>query len=134
MSGRAVEALKKPMEVREGTKGRREMAEPDESVDQAVLDRVIRRVVQVAQPEKIILFGSAVHGRMGPHSDLDLLVVRAGVDALDLMGDIYLNLRGVGAAVDAIVASPDDLERYRDSHGMVIREALREGRVVHEAA
>ena len=104
------------------------------TIDQAVLAEVIRRVVQVAQPEKIILFGSAARGRMGPHSDLDLLVVRAGVDALDLMGDIYLNLRGVGAAVDAIVASPDDLERYRDSYGMVIREALREGRVVYEAA
>ena len=106
----------------------------DGTVDGAVLDRVIRRVVQVAQPEKIILFGSAAQGRMGPHSDLDLLVVRSGADALDLMGEIYLNLRGVGAAVDAIVASPDDLERYRDSHGMVIRDALREGRVVYEAA
>ena len=110
------------------------MAEVTGTVDQAVLDEVIRRVVEVAQPEKIILFGSAAGGRMGPHSDLDLLVVRAGVDALDLMGDIYLNLRGVGTPVDAIVASPDDLERYRDSYGMVIREALREGRVVYEAA
>ena len=110
------------------------MAEVTRTVDQAVLNEVIRRVVEVAQPEKIILFGSAARGRMGPHSDLDLLVVRAGVDALDLMGDIYLNLRGVETAVDAIVASPDDLERYRDSYGMVIREALREGRVVYEAA
>lgn len=106
----------------------------DGPMDKAVLDEVIRRVVAVAQPEKIILFGSAVRGRVGPGSDLDLLVVRAGVDALDLMGDIYLNLRGVGAAVDAIVASPDDLERYRDSYGMVIREALRNGRVVYDAA
>ena len=102
------------------------------TIDQEVLDEVIRRVVQVAQPEKIILFGSAARGRMGPHSDLDLLLVRAGVDALDLRGDLrgvgaasIVNLRGVGAAVDAIVASPDDLERYRDSYGMVIREALR---------
>ena len=110
------------------------MAEVTGTVDQAVLDEVIRRVVEVAQPEKIILFGSAARGRMGPHSDLDLLVVRAGVDALDLMGDIYLNLRGVGTPVDAIVASPDDLERYRDSYGMVIREALRERRVVYDAA
>ena len=110
------------------------MAEVTGAVDRAVLDEVIRRVVEVAQPEKIILFGSAARERMGPHSDLDLLVVRAGVDALDLMGDIYLNLRGVGTPVDAIVASPDDLERYRDSYGMVIREALREGRVVYEAA
>ena len=109
------------------------MAETGGTVDHSVLDEVIRRVVEVAQPEKIILFGSAARGQMGPHSDLDLLVVRGGVDALDLMGDIYLNLRGVGAAVDAIVASPRDLERYRNSYGMVIRAALREGRVVYEA-
>ena len=106
----------------------------DGTPSEAVLEEVIGRIVEVAEPERIILFGSAVRGRMGPGSDLDLLVVRAGVDALDLMGDIYLNLRGVGTAVDAIVASPEDLERYRDSHGMVIREALRYGRVVYEAA
>ena len=34
------------------------MAEIDGIVDQAVLDDVIRRVFEVAQPEKIILFGS----------------------------------------------------------------------------
>ena len=49
------------------------MAEVTGTVDQAVLDEVIRRVVEVAQPEKIILFGSAARGRMRPHSDLDLL-------------------------------------------------------------
>ena len=98
-----------------------------------MLDEVIRRVVEMAQPSKI-LFGPAAQGRMGPHSDLDLLVFRGGVDALDPMGDIYLNLRGVGTPADAIVASPDDLECYLDSYGMVIREALREGLMVYEAA
>lgn len=111
---------------------RRVEAEMDGTLDHAVLDEVIRRVVEVAKPEKIILFGSAARGRMGPHSDLDLLVVRSGVDTLDLMGDIYLNLRGVGTAVDAIVVSAEDVERYRDSYGMVIREAIRNGRVVYE--
>lgn len=105
-----------------------------ERLTETVLDEVIRRVVEVAQPEKIILFGSAGRGRMGPGSDFDLLIVRGGVDALDLMGDIYLNLRGVGTPVDAFVASPEDLERYRDSYGTVIREALNNGRVVYEAA
>lgn len=104
----------------------------DGTLDHAVLEEVIRRVVEVAKPEKIILFGSAARRRMGRHSDVDLLVVRSGVDALDLMGDIYLNLRGVGTAVDAIVVSADDVERYRDSYGMVIHEAIRNGRVVYE--
>ena len=41
----------------------------DGTLDHAVLDEVIRRVVEVASPEKIILLRSAVRGRMGPHSD-----------------------------------------------------------------
>ena len=101
---------------------------------QPVLDEIVRRIVEVAEPEQIILFGSAARGEMGPHSDVDLLVVKAGADALDLMGRIYRRLRGVGAAVDAIVVSPEDVERYRNSHALVIKPALREGKVVYEAA
>ena len=40
---------------------------------------------------------------------------------------------GSALAVDAIVVSPADVERYKDSHPLVIKPALREGRVVYEA-
>ena len=50
------------------------------------------------------------------------------------MGDIYGNLRGVGVAVDAIVVTPAQMERYKDSHALVIKPALQEGRVLYEAA
>ena len=104
------------------------------TLDRRTLDEIVRRIVEVAEPEKIILFGSAARGEMGPHSDVDVLIVKAGDDALDLMGRIYRRLRGVGAAVDAIVVSPEDVERYRNSHALVIKPALREGKVVYEAA
>ena len=39
--------------------------------------------------EKIILFGSAVHGEMGRHSDVDLLVVKDGVDRRRTAARIY---------------------------------------------
>jgi predicted nucleotidyltransferase len=42
------------------------------------LQEIIRRIVEVAQPEQIILFGSAARGQMGPNSDVDLLVVKRG--------------------------------------------------------
>lgn len=103
-------------------------------LDQKTLDDIIRRIVEVAQPEKVILFGSAARGEMGPHSDVDLLIVKKGADALELMRRIYRKLRGVGIAVDAIVVSPEDVERYKDSHALVIKPALRDGRVVYEAA
>ncbi len=103
-------------------------------LDQQTLDDIIQRVVEVAQPEKIILFGSAARGEMNRHSDVDLLIIKEGGDALDLMGEIYMNLGGVGAAVDAIVVTPQAVERYKDSHALVIKPALREGKVVYEAA
>ena len=49
------------------------------------------------------------------------------------MGEIYMNLFGVGAAVDAIVVTPADVERYRNSQGLVIKPAVEEGRLVYEA-
>ena len=102
-------------------------------VEQRVLDDVIERIVEVTEPEKIILFGSAARGGMGPNSDIDLLLIKDGGDPLDLMGRIYRRLHGVGAAVDAIVVSPEDVERYRDSHALVIKPALRDGKVVYES-
>lgn len=102
-------------------------------VEQRVLNDVIERIVEVTEPEKIILFGSAARGGMGPNSDIDLLIIKDGGDPLDLMGRIYRRLHGVGAAVDAIVVSPEDVERYRDSHALVIKPALRDGKVVYES-
>lgn len=100
--------------------------------DQAVLAEVIRRIVESADPEEIILFGSAARGDMGRHSDLDLLIIKEGGDALDLMGRIYKRLHGVGTAVDALVVAPEDLECYKNSHALVFRPALQEGRVIYE--
>ena len=103
-------------------------------LEQAILDDIIRRIVEVAQPEKIILFGSAARGDMNRHSDVDLLIIKECANPLELMGQIYQNLHRVGAAVDAIVVTPQSVERYKDTHALVIKPALREGKVVYEAA
>jgi predicted nucleotidyltransferase len=100
-------------------------------VTQDVLDEIIRRIVEVAQPEKIILFGSAVRGEMGPNSDVDVLVIKSNVHRRRLTQAIYLNLFGVGQAVDVVVVTPEDIERYKDSFALVIEPALREGKVVY---
>ena len=101
-------------------------------LDQNTLDDIIKRVVEVAQPQRIILFGSAARGAMTRHSDVDLLIVKEGGDT-DLRARIYEKLYGVRVAVDAILVSPADIERYKNSHALVIKPALQEGRVVYEA-
>ena len=105
-----------------------------QKLDHKALDDIIRRVVEVAQPEQVILFGSAARGDMEPHSDVDLLVVKDGANRRSLSVRIRRNLYGVRAAVDVIVVTPGDLERFKDSHGLIIKPALREGTVVYEAA
>lgn len=108
------------------------------ALDPDVLDEIVRRIVEVAQPEKIILFGSAARGAMGPHSDVDLLIVKDGEKLSDLQSAIYRNLHRadspLGEAFDVIVVTPAHVERYKDSHPLVIKPALREGTVVYEAA
>lgn len=104
------------------------------TVSQIKLNEIIRRIVEVAKPDKIIIFGSAVRGEMGPNSDVDLLVVKSGdFHRGQLTEDIYMNLFGVGQAVDIIVVTPEDIERYKDSFAVVIYPALKEGKVVYAA-
>lgn len=104
------------------------------TLDQGTLDDIIRRIVEVVRPKRIILFGSAARDDMGPHSDVDLLIIKQGVDLRRLTAKVYRRLHGVGAAVDAIMVTPEDVERYKDSHALIIKPALREGRVVYESA
>ena len=104
------------------------------ALDPDTLDEIVRRIVAVAAPEKIILFGSAARGDTDRHSDVDLLIVKDGAHRRRLATRIYRHLRGVDAAVDVIVVTPDDVERYGDSHALIIKPALSEGKVVYEAA
>ena len=103
-------------------------------LDQETLDEIIRRIVEVARPEKIILFGSAACGKMGPHSDVDLLIIKEEKDLRKLTARVYRRLYGVGVSVDLVMVTPQDVERYKDSHALVIKPALREGRVMYESA
>jgi predicted nucleotidyltransferase len=102
--------------------------------DEDVLAEIVRRIVRVAAPERIILFGSAARGEAGPGSDLDLLVIKPGqYHRGRLTEEIYVSLIGAGQAVDVVVVTPEDVERYRDALGLVIAPALREGREIYAA-
>jgi len=102
-------------------------------IDQRLLDRIIPRIVEVAQPEKIILFGSAARGAMGPNSDLDLLIIKSCPRRRTVAMQIYSKVGGMGCAPEITVVTPENVERYGHSSALVIEPALREGRVVYAA-
>lgn len=72
-----------------------------------LIEQLVRRIVEVAHPLRIILFGSAARGEMGPHSDLDVLVVM-----------------------------PDGTHRRRTAQEIyrIIKNALEEGKDLYHAA
>jgi uncharacterized protein len=113
------------------------MGEPQRKVmlpsdPRGVLDEVLHRIVEVAQPDEIILFGSAARGEIGPDSDLDFLVVKSGVPhRRHLAQQIYLALFGIPVAVDILVVTPEDIQYLRDKPGSVIGPAVREGKRVY---
>ena len=100
----------------------------------SALDDVIARIVKVAQPDRIILFGSAVRGTANADSDLDFLVIKRGVpNRRHLAQAIYRALVGVPVPVDIVVVTPEDVETFKDGVATIIGPALREGREVYAA-
>ena len=98
-----------------------------------VIQEIVRRIVEKAQPERIILFGSQARGEGGPQSDLDLLIVKSNVHRRRLAMDLYEALADIGQPVDLVVVTPEDIERYGHSPALVLEPALREGKVIYAA-
>jgi predicted nucleotidyltransferase len=104
-------------------------------VPEGDLREIVRRIVEATHPDKIILFGSAARGAMGPNSDLDLLVIKAGDYRRRAVAvDVLRALRGIEYSTDVVVATPREVERYKDSYCLVIHAAIREGKVICDKA
>lgn len=99
-----------------------------------VIEQLIRHIIELVQPLRIILFGSAARGEMGPDSDIDVLVVMPdGVHRRRTAQLLYRQIRGLGVPFDILVATPNDLEMHKDNIGMIYQSILQEGREVYAA-
>jgi len=104
-------------------------------VDETLLHEVVRRVLTVARPDKIILFGSAVAGQMTSDSDIDLLVLeREPDDTRRRSVKIRRALGDVRYPVDVIVMSSERFEETKDIIGGIAYPANKYGRVLYETA
>jgi len=104
--------------------------------DPQQLEELVRRIVDAVHPLKIILFGSAARGEMGPDSDVDVMVVMPeGTHRLHTAQDLRVYLFGLALSltVDIIVSTPGDLERYRDDIGFIYYTVLKEGKELYAA-
>ena len=96
-----------------------------------ILDQLIR----LYKPEKVILFGSLSEGQINEGTDIDLFIVKSdipelGVDRIrELDSLIKYNL-----ATDFIVYKPQELEQRLKLGDPFVKNILKEGKVLYEAA
>jgi predicted nucleotidyltransferase len=105
-----------------------------ESQFQITLQDVTRRIVEIARPQRIVLFGSGAKGTMNRDSDLDILViVRGPVHRRHLAQKIQRNLHGVALPVDVVVVTEEDVQNSLKGGFSIIRPAMEDGEVVYDA-
>jgi|HubBroStandDraft_1064217.scaffolds.fasta_scaffold314612_1 predicted nucleotidyltransferase len=102
---------------------------------QEIIQEMVRRIVEKFNPIQIILFGSYAQGTAGPDSDVDLLVVMPIDNShKEKNVEVSLVLNAMGIAKDVFVVTPEEVQKYRDIVGSIIKTAVHEGKVLYERA
>ena len=106
-------------------------------VTDGLIEAIVQTIVQDADPDQIILFGSRARGDVHPNSDLDLIVIEAKPfegerNRMEEMARLSKAIAKFLVPADILVYSRDDVEYWRDSLNHVLARALREGRILYE--
>ena len=104
-------------------------------IPQPLVGEIVKRVLDVAQPQRIILFGSAATGQMTRDSDIDLLVLESAPgDTRKESVRISEAMRGLGYPFDIIVMAVERFEESKDVIGGIAYPANKYGKVIYEKA
>jgi uncharacterized protein len=103
------------------------------TVTEDLIKEITRRLTAEFHPEEVWLFGSHAWGEPREGSDLDLLVVVPQSDEPPVRRAqrAHRCLRGVEAALDVLVKTRADLERYRRVPSSLEALILRHGRLIY---
>lgn len=104
-------------------------------IDEQTEQEIVRRILAVARPDKIILFGSAVTGNMTRDSDIDLLIVEPDTsnqrsEYVRIMGA----LRGIHYPFDVLFINTQWFEESKNVIGGIAYPANKYGKVIYDAA
>ncbi len=96
------------------------------------LEKILQKILEVINPDKVILFGSRATENACSESDYDILVIKSGIyNKRELSKKLYRNMLGTNASVDILIEIPEVVEHYKDSVGYIYRQILKEGKVIY---
>ena len=102
-------------------------------IDAKLMDEIVRRIVEVIRPEKVILFGSRARGEAQPKSDIDLLVIAESTEPrYRRSAPLYGALSDILTPMDIVVYSPQEVKEWSEVRQAFVTTAIREGRVLYE--
>jgi len=96
------------------------------------IKNIIGQIIEKYKPEKIILFGSTVRGKLTSDSDVDLLIIKKdtplyGADRIrELSRIIDRNI-----PVDLLIYRPEEFEKRLKMGDPFLKAVLKEGKVLY---
>jgi uncharacterized protein len=100
-----------------------------------LLDEMVRKIVDLFHPEKIILFGSYARNEFTEDSDFDFLIVMPVENTQrQKANEIDLALADRTIPIDIIVVTPEQYESRKNLIGTIINVAANEGRIIYDRA
>jgi predicted nucleotidyltransferase len=103
-------------------------------LDENLRQEIVRRLLRVTAPDRIILFGSAATGTMSPDSDVDLLIVSPPANnTINERVRLLKALRGLNLPFDVFMIDTERFEATRDTFGGIAWPASKYGQVLYSA-
>lgn len=103
-------------------------------VTDELLNEITRRLVELFQPEQIILFGSHAWGKPTPGSDIDVMVIVTQSELSDYERSVlgHRCLRGLNIAKDVIVRTRTEFDFWRNVRSSLDYKIARRGRILYD--
>ena len=108
------------------------MSRFDWSITREKIDEAVRQIVELANPLRVVVFGSWARGEHGPNSDVDIAVLLD--EGSDREGSRFLRskLAGIDMAMDILAIPMERFEHFRRSVNSVHYDIENEGVILYE--
>ena len=97
------------------------------------LNKALRIIIKIADPNKVILFGSYALGMENHESDIDLLILKKGIKKRRKLAQLlYSKLIQIGAPIDIIVNELIEFDELKKNPFLIYQTIEKEGIIIYE--